>query len=151
MEWKEWNGFKVSSDGTVIGRSGKEVGGWSTGYKLIGYRENGASTAIGAHVLVYKLFIGDIPEGMNVDHINSIKHDNRVENLQLLTTRGNGSKPHERPYKSSRFTGVHWHKQRNKWCAQIVINKKQKHLGIFDTEEEAHQAYQKELVENNLK
>lgn len=37
------------------------------------------------HRVVYETFIGPIPEGFVVDHINNIKSDNRLENLQLLT------------------------------------------------------------------
>jgi len=37
------------------------------------------------HRLVYETFVGPIPEGFVVDHINDIKDDNTLENLQLLT------------------------------------------------------------------
>lgn len=41
------------------------------------------------HRVVYETFIGPIPEGFFVDHINDIKDDNRLENLQLLTPKEN--------------------------------------------------------------
>jgi len=41
------------------------------------------------HRVVYETFIGIIPEGFVVDHINNIKDDNRLENLQLLTPKDN--------------------------------------------------------------
>ena len=41
------------------------------------------------HRLVYETFVGDIPTGYQIDHINEIKDDNRVENLQLLTQQEN--------------------------------------------------------------
>lgn len=37
------------------------------------------------HFLVASNFIGEIPEGMQVNHINEDKHDNRVENLEIVT------------------------------------------------------------------
>ena len=37
--------------------------------------------------------------------------------------------------------GYSWNNQKNKWGARIKINGKLKHLGFFDSEEEAHQAY----------
>ena len=43
---------------------------------------------------------------------------------------------------SSKFIGVSWHKPNRKWEAQISIVGKVKHLGLFDTEEEAHLVYQ---------
>jgi len=42
---------------------------------------------------------------------------------------------------SSKYKGVCWHKQNQKWVAQITIDGKNKYLGLFPTEEAAHQAY----------
>lgn len=44
---------------------------------------------------------------------------------------------------SSDFKGVSFNKQRKKWNASITIKNKRTHLGLFDTEIEAHNAYQK--------
>ena len=41
------------------------------------------------HRLVYEAFNGPIPEGLQVNHINEIKTDNRLENLNLLTPKEN--------------------------------------------------------------
>ena len=38
-----------------------------------------------AHRIVYETFNGEIPEGYEIDHINSVRDDNRLCNLQLLT------------------------------------------------------------------
>lgn len=46
---------------------------------------------------------------------------------------------------SSKYIGVSWHKTNNKWTSSIKLNGKQKHLGSYDNEFEAHLAYQKEL------
>lgn len=37
------------------------------------------------HRIVWETFNGTIPEGYEIDHINSVRDDNRLENLQLLT------------------------------------------------------------------
>lgn len=37
------------------------------------------------HRIVYETFVGDIPEGYEIDHVNSVRDDNRLINLQLLT------------------------------------------------------------------
>jgi hypothetical protein len=42
---------------------------------------------------------------------------------------------------TSKYKGVSWSKQSKKWKAGIYINKKQKHLGFFDKEEDAGKAY----------
>lgn len=44
-------------------------------------------------------------------------------------------------YSKSRFKGVHWHIQANKWQARIYINNKYHSLGLFISEEEAGLAY----------
>ena len=49
------------------------------------------------------------------------------------------------PKFSSKYNGVYWRKDNSKWVAQIRFNKKQKYLGSFPTEEEAHQAYQEAM------
>jgi hypothetical protein len=43
------------------------------------------------HRLVWIYFYGDIPAGMEIDHINNIKRDNRIENLRCVTKSKNQS------------------------------------------------------------
>ena len=49
--------------------------------------------SIKAHRLVYETFIGDIPQGYEIDHINAIRDDNRIENLKLCTHKENMNNP----------------------------------------------------------
>lgn len=44
------------------------------------------------HRLVAAAFIGPCPEGKEVDHVNTVRADNRAENLQYLTRRENMAK-----------------------------------------------------------
>jgi hypothetical protein len=99
------------------------------------------------HKLVAIVFLGHTPNGyaLVVDHINNIKTDNRVNNLQLITNRENCSK--DRKNKSSKYIGVTWDKQTNKWRTSIIINKKRINLGRFLNEEDASIAYQNKLKE----
>jgi hypothetical protein len=46
---------------------------------------------------------------------------------------------------SSKYKGVSWHKTKNKWEVKIKVDGKQKYLGTFTDEYEAHLAYQKAL------
>ena len=41
------------------------------------------------HVLVAELFIGDRPSGCDINHINGIKTDNKVSNLEYVTRKEN--------------------------------------------------------------
>lgn len=42
-----------------------------------------------AHRLVFESFVGKIPKGMEINHINGIKTDNRLENLECVTPKQN--------------------------------------------------------------
>ena len=44
------------------------------------------------HRFVWECFNGVIPEGKVIDHINDVRHDNRLCNLQLLTPSENNKK-----------------------------------------------------------
>jgi hypothetical protein len=48
---------------------------------------------------------------------------------------------------SSPYVGVVFYKRYSKWRAYIMANKKQLHLGYFDTPEEAHEVYKKAHVD----
>ena len=47
----------------------------------------------GVHQIIYETFVGPIPEGMEIDHINTIRSDNRLENLRCVTHRDNQNNP----------------------------------------------------------
>jgi hypothetical protein len=69
-----------------------------------------------------------------LDHINGIRNDNRIENLRSVTRSQN---------QWNRLTakGYYWDKSKNKYKAHIKFNDKRKFLGLFETEEEARNAY----------
>lgn len=46
-----------------------------------------------AHRVLWEVFNGEIPAGMEIDHINTIKTDNRIENLRLVTSSENKRNP----------------------------------------------------------
>ena len=49
------------------------------------------------HRFVYEVFKGMIPSIMQIDHRNSIRNDNRIKNLQLLTPTQNKQKSNNKP------------------------------------------------------
>ena len=49
------------------------------------------------HRFVYEVFKGPIPRFFEVDHINEVKSDNRIKNLQLLSHKNNIEKSKNRP------------------------------------------------------
>jgi len=93
------------------------------------------------HRLIWELFNGPIPEGMVVDHINGIRHDNRIENLRMCTVQQNTMhRVKLNQNNKSGACGVSWRKDRNRWKATINLNRKQIYLGIYETKEEAIKA-----------
>ena len=80
------------------------------------------------------------PPGLQVDHLNRNPLDNRRSNLRLCTISENMQNQRISPH-SSRFKGVSYRKDRACWRAQIRINGKVTHLGNFETEGEAAEAY----------
>lgn len=121
----------------------------SNGYRRVSLSKYGKVKYFNVHSLVANSFLQyqkDL-KGKHVDHINNIKSDNRLENLQIISHRENLSK--DKVNGLSKYTGVTKGKNSPKWKAGIKINGKQKHLGVFDCEKEASEAYQNKL--NTLK
>lgn len=90
--------------------------------------------------LVWEMHHGVVPEGFNVDHINAVKYDDRIENLQLLTQSQNvykGALQTGRSHNRSGYNGVCWHSKACKWMAYITVAGSRKYLGLFDNVEEA--------------
>jgi hypothetical protein len=81
------------------------------------------------------------PLGMQVDHINQVKADNRIANLRLATRSQNAFNVQARKDSTSGVKGVMPHAGR--WQASIRAHGKRHHLGTFDTVEEAAEAYSK--------
>lgn len=57
----------------------------ATGYHDYWLWNSGHKRLIKAHRLVWQNFYGPIPAGLCINHKNGVKHDNRLENLELLT------------------------------------------------------------------
>lgn len=55
------------------------------GYLLVAATINNKRTVVGAHRLVWVHSNGTIPTGQTINHINGVKDDNRLRNLELAT------------------------------------------------------------------
>ena len=118
-----------------------------TGYYHVGLCKHGKAKSLNVHQLVVMAFLDHTPCGYDlvVDHVNDDPLDNRVENLQIVTQRFN-SKKNQVMY-SSKYKGVSWYKNNNKWVSHIRINGKLNHLGYFNCELSAALAYQNKIKE----
>jgi hypothetical protein len=76
-----------------------------------------------------------------VDHVNGDGLDNRRANLRPATVSQNGANVGLRAHNTSGFKGVTWHAQRGRWQARIGCGGDRKHLGLYDSPEDAARAY----------
>ena len=76
-----------------------------TGYMYVGLRKNRESKTVRVHRLLAKAFIPDQDNKPQVDHINGVRDDNRLENLRWCTNQENQSFELARLNNSKALTG----------------------------------------------
>jgi len=118
------------------------------GYAVRGTRARGKYKNVFMHQVVAYIKFGYIPDGYTPDHKNGNRLDNTWSNIRLATPTQNAQNKRGSKDSTSRFKGVSFKKERNKWHAGIRVNGKSKHLGYRDTEEECAALYDKAAKEN---
>lgn len=115
------------------------------GYLSVKLYNKGEGTFFRVHQIVCMAFKNHKPNGHELvcNHKNFDPHDNRLENLEIITQRENANKKHLNS--SSKYVGVSWSNGAKKWEAYITINNKINHLGRFKDELDAREAYQQAL------
>ena len=84
-------------------------------------------------------YIMKSPQKMQTDHINHNKLDNRKSNLRICGAHDNCANQ-STTYGKSKYKGVYWDNNRNKWTAGITI-KNHKFLGYYKNEKLAARIY----------
>lgn len=126
-QWK-WHVFKGCSGHVYAARNGPPD---NTGRR--------------AHIFMHRVLV-EPPAGLIVDHINGNGLDNQRANLRVADTTRNMWNRAPNRSGSSTHKGVYWHKQHSKWVAAIQVEKKRRHLGLFQSEAEAAAAYRRAAV-----
>lgn len=93
-----------------------------------------------AHRLAWLWVHGEWPSA-GIDHINTDKTDNRIENLRQASPSQNGANRPVQSNNTSGLKGVCWNRASKKWQASAMVGGRLKYLGLFDSREEAHGAY----------
>lgn len=110
------------------------------GYADAMLRKDNKTYHVRVNRLVYESF--NVRTNLNIDHIiEGNRLDNRLCNLQAIKQRDNVSKYYLTTKKTSNYTGVSWYKKLSKWRAKYCIGNKSYHIGYFETQEQARQAY----------
>ena len=112
-----------------------------TGYKYIRINNKNHRT----HRIIFLYHHGFLPQYL--DHIDQDKLNNKIENLREVTRIQNGMNRKSYKNSSSKYKGVSWNKQNQKWVSYITINKKRKHLGSFINESDAAKIYNSAAIE----
>jgi hypothetical protein len=82
--------YYCTEDGNVFNSKGKQLKPYSVdGYYKVCIFEKGTQLKRRVHRLIWEYFNGTIPENLQINHINGIKTDNRLVNLELQTCLGN--------------------------------------------------------------
>lgn len=128
--WASWTTSYCGKEALTASTSGYRNGSILGGN---GYR---------AHRVAWAIYYGEWPT-RHVDHINGDKSDNRLSNLRLVTPSENQKNRTARSMaaKSSRYKGVHWRTERERWVAEIHADGRTRRIGSFRSEDDAARAY----------
>lgn len=114
-------------------RAGQEAGGLDkNGYRRLSIDGVGMY----AHQVLFFVAYGCWPT--LIDHINGQRADNRIENLRDASADANNR--NRTRFVSSNLPGTRPAKS-GKWISTICADGAAYHLGVYDTEQEAHEAY----------
>ncbi|EGG2795312.1 HNH endonuclease [Salmonella enterica subsp. enterica serovar Kentucky] len=127
--------WKHSKGGWV--KRGVEAGGLnkSQGYRRV--RVNGV--LIDVHRIVWDMNYPDdtLKPGEEIDHINHVRDDNRLSNLRKVSRSVNMKNKSLNKNNASGAHDVYFDKRRNKWHVRITVNWVRKHVGYFESLEDA--------------
>jgi hypothetical protein len=120
-------------DTGVFMRDGKRSGySHHSGYRYIGVDNE----KIIEHRLAW-FYVHGVWPAEDLAHINRVRSDNRIANLREVSRSENCQNQPIRRTNKSGVTGVYYHKVSGKWAVSINVNRRQIHLGVYDTVEEA--------------
>ena len=98
------------------------------------------TTHVGGRAMNFRLHrvVMDAPDGIEVDHRNGNKLDNRRSNLRLATSALNSQNQLLSHANTSGYRGVT--RERGRWKAKSVLDGRTHHIGYYATAEEAGRA-----------
>lgn len=92
------------------------------------------------HRVAYAIYTGEWPSGQ-IDHIDGDPANNRIANLRVATGNQNMWNRRKPAANTSGYKGVSFRKDLRRYQAYVAAHGKMRHIGYFDTAEEASAAY----------
>lgn len=118
----------------------KKVLSVKNGYFFCWLHKDGKGEMFYLHRLLAEAFIPNPDKHRYVDHIDRNKQNNDLSNLRWCSQSANLR--NRSSTGARRVKGCYYHRQNNRWCARIKVNKRPINLGCYETEKEAADAYQ---------
>lgn len=151
--WKEVKGYEeyqVSNFGNVKSkRFDRNLKPRKNGKGYLSVKLNRKQFYI--HRIVALNFIPNPLNLTDVNHIDEIKNNNNIYNLEWMNHRDNRNYSIDKSKTTSQFTNISWHKKSNKWQVNIKFNKKIYWIGVFKNEEDANNSVIEFKKQNNIK
>jgi len=130
VRWKEIPKYGRPNSG-ILGTK-------SISHKITYLKANLFGRSVFVHRIAWFLYYNEWPV-LNIDHIDGNGLNNRINNLRHVTTRENQN--NRIIHRNGRLVGCSYHKLAKKWMARIRCGQQRIHLGLFNTEQEAHERY----------
>ena len=133
-------GYRYNPEtGEITGIRGKVVTAKRYGYIYLAVTLDEKHIKLYGHQFAWWSYYQKIHENdiLSIDHDDRVKTNNRISNLKLKPYRDNNL---NRDWIEN-CKGYTFYKRNGKWRAQIRIERERKHLGYFDTEQEAREVY----------
>lgn len=133
--WRK--GYTDSSGRVRRNKLVKNVSNHSDGYCTIKFKNR----TVRYHQVIWVLINGDITSDCILDHIDGDRLNNNIDNLRLVSNRQNSQ--NRCIHRKGKLPGCNLHEPTGKWRAEIWVGGKNRHIGLYSTEQEAHEAYLK--------
>jgi len=160
--WKDINGYeglyKISSYGKVLSLSKKFKNNATSdeiilkntldyyGFDHVFLYKNKTEKVCKIHTLVAKHFIDNNNNYTHLLHKDLNKRNNNKNNIVWASKEETTHTQKKQKNRSSKFKGVCWHKNAQKWVAYITKKRKTIYLGCFENEKDAALAYNENAI-----
>jgi len=142
-QYKNSNHY-VSKDAKIVNKYNEEVKARNcNGYFMFSTIIDGKHKEVYIHRAVAELYLPNLENYTDVHHIDNDKSNNIVDNLEW-TTHSKNCRMYSRKKQSNLPRGVSYNNVLKKYQSGISIDSRNKHLGFFNTIEEAHNKYLEE-------